>query len=141
MLLQLLLHIIGYDVWFYVSHRALHTHWLWWVHRIHHQKAEPVWTDTYHGHWFESVFQSWGFFVPWACVPVSLNVAAVALTIINVRAMLHHDRRGTFLVGDYHLIHHRRPGVNFSVRRRWSLDASTRLGQPWLDWLGGTGAF
>jgi sterol desaturase/sphingolipid hydroxylase (fatty acid hydroxylase superfamily) len=125
MLLQFLLHVIGYDIWFYVSHRALHTRVLWFSHRIHHQKVEPVWTDTYHGHWFETVFQSWGFFLPWCCVwPVSWWTAAIALAAINVRAMLHHDRRGTFLVGDYHLVHHRRPGVNY--------------GQPWLDWLGGT---
>lgn len=127
MLLQFLLHVIGYDVWFYISHRLLHMKALWWIHGIHHQKAEPVWTDTYHGHWLESAFQGWGFFLPWVFSgPVSWNVAAIALAFVNVRAMLHHDRRGTFLVGDYHLVHHRRPSVNF--------------GQPWLDRIGGTQA-
>lgn len=126
MLLQFLLHVIGYDVWFYLSHRALHTRWLWVSHRIHHERADPVWTDTYHGHWFETVLQSWGFFLPWCFSgPVSWGAVVAALAFVNVRAMLHHDRRGTWLVGDYHLVHHQRPNVNF--------------GQPWLDWLGGTG--
>lgn len=117
--------MLGYDIWFYLSHRALHTRWLWWAHKIHHEKVEPTWRDTYHGHWFESVFQGPGFLMPWLMLPsVSWTSAALALVFINVRAMLHHDRRGTWLVGDYHLQHHWRPGVNY--------------GQPWLDWLGGT---
>ena len=129
MIAQLLLHVLGYDIWFYLSHRALHTRALWWVHRIHHERRDPEWLDTYHGHWAETVLQGVGFFLPWAVLPwseLSWVVAGAALTAVNVRAMLHHDRRGTWLVGDYHLVHHRRPTVNF--------------GQPWLDWLGGTRA-
>lgn len=127
MLLQVILHVLGYDIWFYLSHRALHTRWLWWVHRIHHEKIEPTWRDTYYGHWFETLGQGGGFGLPWlVCPSVSWTSALIALLFVNVRAMLHHDRRGTWLVGDYHLIHHRRPGINY--------------GQPWLDWLGGTQA-
>lgn len=126
MFLQLALHVIGYDIWFYLSHMALHTRLMWWIHRRHHEKRDPVWTDTYHGHWLESVIQSVGFLLPWAVIAdVRWIPAVLALVAINVRAMLHHDSRGTWLVGDYHLIHHRQPNVNF--------------GQPWLDWLGGTG--
>ena len=125
--LQFLVHVIGYDVWFYLSHLALHTRALWWIHRRHHERREPVWVDTYHGHWLESVMQGGGFFVPlalWRLSELSWTAAAAALLFVNVRAMLHHDSRGSWLVGDYHLVHHRRPNVNF--------------GQPWLDWLGGT---
>ena len=125
MLIQFLLHIVGYDIWFYLSHLALHTRALWWIHRVHHEKADPVWTDTYHGHWLESALQGWGFFLPWVFPwPVSPWTATAALVFVNVRGMLHHDRRAASLVGDYHLVHHRRPSVNF--------------GQPWLDWLGWT---
>jgi sterol desaturase/sphingolipid hydroxylase (fatty acid hydroxylase superfamily) len=123
---QFMGHVIGYDIWFYVSHVALHSRYLWWIHRTHHEKREPKWIDTYHGHWLESPFQGVGFLLPWIGPTPNLWIAAAALVFINVRAMLHHDRRGTWLVGDYHLIHHRRPGVNY--------------GQPWLDWLGGTAA-
>ena len=128
MLFQFLTHVIGYDIWFYLSHRALHTQMLWPVHRIHHERRDPVWTDTYHGHWAETALQCLGFFVPWAFTffwPVSWWVAGAALFSVNVRGILHHDRRLTWLVGDYHVVHHRRPGVNF--------------GQPWLDWIFGTG--
>jgi len=62
MLIQFLLHIVGYDIWFYLSHLALHTRALWWIHRVHHERVDPVWTDTYHGHWLESAFQGWGIF-------------------------------------------------------------------------------
>lgn len=127
MLLQFFVHVFGYDIWFYVSHRALHTRLLWPIHRIHHERVEPVWTDTYHGHWVETALQGLGFFAPWFLWQASSiywSVALLALFFVNVRGMLHHDRRLTWLVGDYHVIHHRRPTGNF--------------GQPWLDWLGDT---
>lgn len=124
MLIQLILHIVGYDLWFYLSHLALHTPTLWWIHRIHHEKRKPLWYDTYHGHWLESAIQGLGFFLPWLDMNVSLPVAAVALLLINVRAMAQHDKRCAWIVGDHHLVHHRNARINF--------------GQPWLDWLGGT---
>ncbi len=125
MILQLALHILGYDVWFYLSHLALHTRYLWWIHRVHHEKVMPRWIDTYHGHWLETVIQSVGFGLPWLVVgDTSAWVSALTLVLINMRGVMHHDPLFHRLVGDYHLIHHRNPRVNF--------------GQPWLDHLGGT---
>lgn len=121
-MLQIFLHIVSYDIWFYFSHLLLHKY-LWWIHRIHHEKREPIWIDTYHGHWFESVFQSLGFFLPLIFLNVSTS-SGIALVYINIRAMLHHDRRGSWIVGDYHLIHHKHPTINY--------------GQPYLDFLFGT---
>ena len=30
-------HIVSYDVWFYVSHLALHRPSLYWIHKRHHE--------------------------------------------------------------------------------------------------------
>lgn len=121
-MLQLLAHILCYDVWFYASHIALHSKLLYGpIHSIHHQKENPRWPDTYHGHWFESVFQSVGFIVPFLAYPLLSFDALVALAFVNARGMLRHDPRGIPFVGEYHLLHHRYPSVNY--------------GEPWLDAL------
>jgi len=124
MLIQLGLHVIGYDIWFYLTHLALHTRWLWWIHRIHHEKVTPSWRDTYYGHWLETGLQSVGFGLPWIFGLQSVWVSLFTFLLINMRGVMHHDPRFSAFVGDYHLIHHRNPRVNF--------------GQPWLDHLGGT---
>lgn len=125
MLLQAAAHILCYDLWFYASHLLLHTKALWPIHKIHHEKLYPTWTDTYHGHWFESAFQGIGYFIPFLLFdPVSYQVAAVTLVLINARGMLRHDPRGSFLVGDHHLLHHTKFTCNY--------------GEPWLDTLFGT---
>ena len=63
-MLFFLIAVLGYDIWFYLSHLLLHTRTLYRIHSIHHQKTEPKWYDTYRGHWFETVLQGLGFFVP-----------------------------------------------------------------------------
>lgn len=116
---QFFLHIFCYDIWFYFSHLVLHKY-LWNIHCIHHEKHDPIWIDTYYGHWFESLFQSIGFFIPLCVMNISIE-SYIALIYINIRALLHHDKRGSFIVGDYHLLHHKYPNKNY--------------GQPYLDYL------
>ena len=124
-MLQIIAHILGYDLWFYVSHLALHSHLLYPFHAVHHEKLHPVWHDAYYGHWFESAFQGVGYFAPWLLLSdCSWTAALTALGIINIRAMLRHDARGSWIVGDYHLLHHTKFHYNY--------------GEPWLDWLFGT---
>lgn len=124
-MLQFIAHILFYDVWFYLSHLALHTAILYPIHAIHHEKRQPMWPDTYHGHWAESVFQGVGCVVPFAVLPLwSWTEAIAALLVINTRGMLRHDPRGSWLVGHHHLLHHTKFRVNY--------------GEPWLDWIGGT---
>jgi sterol desaturase/sphingolipid hydroxylase (fatty acid hydroxylase superfamily) len=43
---------------------------------------------------------------------------------LNIRGMMRHDKRGTWLVGNHHLLHHQYPRYNY--------------GEVWLDYLGGT---
>jgi sterol desaturase/sphingolipid hydroxylase (fatty acid hydroxylase superfamily) len=114
-----------YDLWFYASHILLHTKQLYGpVHSIHHEKTHPTWPDTYHGHWFEGPFQSAGFAVPFLAYPLFSSDMVLALLFVNARGMLRHDPRGTPIVGEHHLLHHRYPSVNY--------------GEPWLDALFGT---
>lgn len=124
-LLQCLLHLIGYDMWFYVSHRALHWPRFWWIHAQHHERVTNLrWPDAYHGHWIESTVQSAGFLLPAAVGLWNWPAAIVTAALINARGLARHDARMTWLIGDHHLLHHARPKWNF--------------GEPWLDALGGT---
>ena len=126
-MIQTVVHIIGYDIWFYISHLLLHTRTLYWIHRSHHTKIYPMFLDTYHGHPLESVIQCLGFFVPFAYGMNSPYHALASLMILNIRGMMRHDARTGYIIdGSHHLFHHMNPKVNF--------------GEPWIDALCGTAA-
>lgn len=125
LLLQAALHVLGYDLWFYVSHRALHTRPFWWIHAQHHERVSGLrWPDAYHGHWLETATQLLGFFLPAAFGLWDWRVAALTAALINARGLVRHDERMTWLIGDHHIQHHRRPKWNF--------------GEAWLDAVFGT---
>jgi Delta7-sterol 5-desaturase len=121
---MVLAHILCYDIWFYVTHRLMHTKQFWWIHRVHHEKREPTALDTFHGHWLESVIQDIGVFLPWPFLPTTLGSVLLAATFVGLRALLRHDARSNFLMGNHHLIHHQSFGVNF--------------GEWWIDRVCGT---
>ena len=121
---HIILSIFCYDIWFYVSHRLLHTRTLYPIHSIHHKYVVPTLWDTYEGHWFESPFQGLGTFVPFLYFSYDWTVIFVILLILNVRGFMRHDERFVWLIGNHHLLHHRFPQYNF--------------GEYWLDRLGGT---
>ena len=123
-MLFFLLTILGYDIWFYISHRLLHHRFLYPIHSIHHEKMEPKFLDTYHGHWFEMVFQSIGFFTPLLFFDPCWLSFGLALLYVNAKGLLRHDTRGSWITGDHHLLHHQYPTYNY--------------GEVWLDKLGGT---
>lgn len=58
---HILLSIVSYDVWFYVSHVLLHDRRLYKYHSEHHEKRVPTAMDTYHGHALEGPFQGRGY--------------------------------------------------------------------------------
>ena len=123
-MLNILLSILSYDIWFYISHILLHTPYLYKYHKQHHEKIEPMFLDTYHGHLFESLFQGVGMFFPFIIYSYSFTNIIVILLFLNIRGMMRHDRRFIFIVGNHHLLHHKYQKYNY--------------GEYWIDMLCGT---
>jgi sterol desaturase/sphingolipid hydroxylase (fatty acid hydroxylase superfamily) len=122
---KILLSILCYDIWFYISHRFLHMPWAYrTVHHIHHALIVPTAWDTYVGHWSEGPLQSLGTFFPWVAYEYTIGDFFLILLFLNARGLMRHDERFVWLIGNHHLLHHRYP--------RWN------YGEYWLDWLGGT---
>ena len=121
---HIILSVFCYDIWFYVSHRLLHTRTMYPIHNIHHKYVVPTLWDTYEGHWLESPFQGLGTFVPFLYFSYDWTAILTILFILNVRGLMRHDERFVWLIGNHHLLHHRFPQYNF--------------GEYWLDRLGGT---
>lgn len=125
-MLHILASVLAYDVWFYISHILLHSPALYKYHKQHHIHVNPTWPDTYDADPVESAFQGIGMFFPYAFVTYTAVDTAIILCLLNARGLLRHDPRGSWIVGDYHLIHHANPSYNY--------------GEPWLDRLCGTAA-
>ena len=123
-MLLAVLHILGYDVWFYISHILLHTPLLWPYHKIHHQIIYPKFTDTYTGHALEGPFQSLGFLAPLVIYEFELWPFIAALFFVNLRGIMRHDDRTIWLIGNHHILHHQYFNCNY--------------GEYWLDRLFGT---
>ena len=123
-MLHVLLSILSYDIWFYISHVILHTKGIYIYHKQHHRKAEITFIDTYDVHWVEGVFQGVGMLFPYALYTYSLTDTFIVLALLNIRGMMRHDDRCTFLIGNHHLLHHINPNYNF--------------GEYWIDSLCGT---
>lgn len=124
-MLNIVISIIAYDIWFYISHLLLHSKYLYKYHKEHHTKIVPTFLDTYVAHPFESPFQGIGMFFPYAVINYTAYETIVILVLLNIRGTLQHDERGAFLVGNHHLIHHRYQNCNY--------------GQYWIDALMSTG--
>ena len=124
-MIQTVVHIIAYDIWFYISHLILHTPSMYWIHSKHHEKRQPKFLDTYYGHTLESVFQGLGFLLPFALKMTDPSDVAAALIILNIKGMMRHDERtGHLIDNNHHLLHH--------------LESRNNFGEPWLDMLFGT---
>lgn len=118
-----ILHVLGYDIWFYASHRFLHKY-LWSIHRIHHEKVNPTLWDTNHAHWSEGIIQSAGILLPFLIYsPIWIEFWLAAI-FTNIRGHARHDPRTAWLIGDHHILHHRLGNVNY--------------GDYYLDWMFGT---
>jgi sterol desaturase/sphingolipid hydroxylase (fatty acid hydroxylase superfamily) len=123
-MLHILASILSYDIWFYISHVILHTRSVYPIHKEHHTMTHPTVLDTYKGHFLEGPFQSLGVLVPFCMWSYGLTDILAILFLLNMRGMMRHDDRFTFLIGNHHLLHHRHPSYNF--------------GEYWIDSLCGT---
>ena len=121
---RILFFILCYDIWFYISHLMLHQKKMWYIHKVHHTKAEPNFLDTYLAHWFESVFQSFGLVFASIFVQATVTKFMLIIILLNIRGMMRHDARFIPLVGNHHLLHHKYSNYNF--------------GEYWLDTIFGT---
>jgi sterol desaturase/sphingolipid hydroxylase (fatty acid hydroxylase superfamily) len=93
-------------------------------HAEHHTKPVPMFLDTYVGHIIEGPFQGIGMFFPCFVFTYTLYDILAILCLLNLRGMLRHDERGSWLIGNHHLLHHKYPQYNF--------------GEYWIDSLCGT---
>ena len=116
-----LLHVIGYDVWFYISHLLLHTKYLYKYHKLHHNAKYPVYYDALIASNEENIFQFLGFFTPYLFYQFCIYQMLAGLAFISIRGMMRHDNRFIFLIGNHHLIHHETFNYNF--------------GEYWIDYL------
>ena len=121
---RIVISIVSYDVWFYISHILLHNYRFYKYHKEHHSKPNPIWIDTYKGHMLESIVQGVGLFLPCLIWQYALPDILIPLLFVNIRGMMRHDDRFSWLIGNHHLLHHRYPTYNF--------------GEFWLDKIGGT---
>lgn len=125
--LLIFLQIFCYDIWFYVSHILLHHQLLYAkIHALHHLKSHQllVYLDAYTGHYAESLVQSAGLFIPYVMIDVPIKYLFIAGFITNLRGLLRHDPRFSWLIGNHHLLHHKYQKYNF--------------GEYWLDCAFGT---
>jgi len=123
-MITVLISIVSYDIWFYISHILLHTKTLYKYHKTHHYKIVPTYIDTYVGHSLEGPFQGIGMFFPCIIWNYTFWDILIILLLLNIRGMMRHDERFIFLIGNHHLLHHKYPNYNF--------------GEYWIDSICGT---
>ena len=124
---MLILYILSYDIWFYISHIILHQpNFYRTIHKVHHSVESSTlrYKDTYISHLLESPVQGIGILFPLLFLQFHALTMIYSLIIINIRGMLRHDTRYIWLIGNHHILHHKYPQYNF--------------GEYWLDKLGGT---
>jgi lathosterol oxidase len=115
-------HILSYDIWFYISHIALHQPYLYrTIHRIHHDVAyeEMTFMDAHRAHFLESLFQCVGILFPLFFVPFSWKPFCMASLFVCIRGCMRHDHRCSCIIGSHHLLHHKNPRINY--------------GEAWID--------
>ena len=123
-IIKIIFSIICYDIWFYISHIILHHEYFYKYHKKHHKKLNPTFIDTYTGHFLEGPFQGLGMVLSFILIKYSIIERIIVLLLINLRGMMRHDERFTFLIGNHHLLHHKYPKYNY--------------GEYWLDYIGTT---
>jgi sterol desaturase/sphingolipid hydroxylase (fatty acid hydroxylase superfamily) len=116
MLFSILLHIVSYDLWFYITHYFLHTEYLYnKIHHIHHRVSYSnlKWYNTSDGHLLEHIIQGAGLFIP-CLFYLDMKSFCMSVLIIHIRGYLRHDDRASWLCGNHHILHHKYNKYNYS---------------------------
>ena len=121
---EFILYILYYDFFYYFLHRLLHTRLFYKIHKIHHLKIKPSFSDYHNVHVLEIPLTSLGLFLALYIHKIYTYQLICSILFINVRGMLEHDDRFISLVGDHHLKHH--------------LLFTCNYGEYWLDFIFGT---
>ena len=125
-ILHIILHIVCYDIWFYISHVVLHMAQIYELHKIHH--STPVnklnYTSTHVAHHVENFVQLLGVFIPCFIFGCDLIALIISFILIGIRGLMRHDHRCSWLIGNHHILHHKYIKYNF--------------GEYWIDYLCGT---
>lgn len=110
MLLQFLILIIGAELWFYVSHRLLHTKILYRYHKIHHQFNIPHSWVTLYCHPLEMIFSNIMTNI-WTLIFMNYDYAVLLIwnIMIGINSTLGHSFAGP------HRIHHQKLIHNFGI--------------------------
>lgn len=116
--------IFSYDIWFYLIHRMFHHKKLYIYHKKHHIKTHPTWKDTFYADKLENTIMGLGSLLPALFLNKFYFEMMIASVICFFRGILHHDPLFIFLVGDHHLIHHKKFNCNY--------------GEKWIDTIFGT---
>ena len=100
--------IVIADLVFTVSHRLLHTKWLYWLHKQHHANNPSYSTSTFDAHVVEYLFGNVATgLVPMLCVPGSHMTQLIWILSANVNTVSGHHLEGP------HLLHHKLLNCNY----------------------------
>ena len=102
----------------------MHTKYLYFIHKIHHKKLNPLYYNYYIIHILELPLQSVGIICPIYFYKLHTFQLICAILFINLRGIMEHDSRFPFFISNHHLTHHRISKYNY--------------GEHWLDYLFGT---
>jgi sterol desaturase/sphingolipid hydroxylase (fatty acid hydroxylase superfamily) len=113
--------ILSYDIWFYILHRTFHQKSLYLYHKKHHSKTSPTWKDTFIADKLENAVMGLGSLLPALFFNDFYLEMLISSFFCFIRGILHHDERFIQIVGEHHLIHHKKYNYNY--------------GEKWIDLL------
>lgn len=131
--LSILLYLLAHDSWFYWTHRAMHTPWLFRsVHAVHHKSQPPTAWAAMSFHPWEAV--SGAIVIPALVflIPIHVGALGVVLAIMTLMGITNHmgweifpaaivrGRFGRWLItASHHQRHHELYGCNFGLYFRF----------------------
>jgi sterol desaturase/sphingolipid hydroxylase (fatty acid hydroxylase superfamily) len=124
MIIEIAVFILCYDIWFYIFHVILHKYFYASIHKLHHSVPHEIMTyeHTNNGHLIENIISPLGQFVPFYFYEINQTTIInflIASSIIGIRALLRHDNRCSWIIGNHHILHHKHLNCNY--------------GEYWLD--------
>jgi len=120
-MLNFIVYLVYYDLYYYFAHRLLHSRVLYPIHKYHHNKSLSHYSDFYKIHVLEIPFTSAGLLMAIYFHKLYINQLLLCILFINIRGMICHDHKCVNIVGDHHLLHHKYYKCNY--------------GEYWIDYI------